>query len=263
MSEKNEGAVATTQPTAVQKSEPLGFALANINEAYRMANALSRSGLIPSALRGKPDDILVVLISGRELGMPPMQSLRHLYVIEGRISMSAVMMLGRVLKSGQCEYFTVTESTTKVARAKTKRRGSPDEVVLAFTIEDAIAMNLAGRDNWKKQPATMLRWRVVTALGRLVYPDIVEGIYSEDEAEDIRASARTMAANALEVPPSSEAPGAIRMKDVMEGEPTEREVVNEETGEITEEPVQQPAPARPAKATRSQQQPQASSAALW
>jgi len=260
MSEKIETAVATTQQTAVQKQEPLGFELVNINQAYRLANALARSGLIPSPLRGKPDDILVVLISGRELGIPPMQSLRHLYVIEGRISMSAQMVLGRVLKSGQCEYFTVYESTPKIARAKTKRRGSPDEVSLDFSMEDAMAMNLANRDNWKKQPKVMLRWRVVTALARLVYPDIVEGIYSEDEAEDIRASARALA-GAVDVPPSSEAPGGIKPEDVLPQQP--QEVVNEETGEITEDPAPEPVqPEEPKERPRARSQ-KASSAALW
>lgn len=205
MEEKNGTAVIVSESTAVKKQEPMGFDLVNISQAYRLATALSRSGLIPTALKGKPDDILVVLMSGRELGIPPMQSLRHLYVIEGRISMSAAMMLGRVLKSDACEYFTVTETTDKSAKATTKRKGSPAETHLEFTIGDAMQMGLANRDNWKKQPATMLRWRVVTALSRLVYPDVVEGIYSEDESEDIRESARGMAGAMGEMSPEEEA----------------------------------------------------------
>jgi hypothetical protein len=252
MSGTNETAVTVAPTTAVQKqSEPIGFELANINQAYRLATALSKSGLIPTALKGKPDDILVVLMSGRELGMPPMQSLRHLYVIEGRISMSAVMMLGRVLKSGQADFFTVTETTSKLATAKTRRKGSPDDVVLTFTIEDAMAMNLAGRDNWKKQPATMLRWRVVTALCRLVYPDVVEGIYSEDEAEDIRATAHSIA-GLVEVPPASEAPGAIQLADVIPQTTGTQEKIDQVTGEITEgEPEPEKAKATAAKGQKA------------
>lgn len=267
MSNENETTTTTTQ---VAPKQELGFELTSVNQAYRLANNLSKSGLIPTALRGKPDDILVVLMSGRELGMPPMQSLRHLYVIEGRISMSAPMMLGRVLKSGKCDYFTCVKSDGKAASFKTRRKGSVDEVPLTFTFEDAQALNLAGRDNWKKQPAVMLRWRAVTALCRLVYPDIVEGIYSEDEAEDIRSRGSSLA-GLVEVPPSSEAPGAIRVEDVMPADPAPEqiaEVINPETGEVTEQTQPEPVPApkpssKPRKTNPTDTQQPAPTAALW
>lgn len=179
---ENQTAVAKAQESS------LAFAPENVNQAWRLARTLAESSLVPTPLKGKPADILVVLMSGRELGMPPMQSMRHLYVIEGRISMSAQMVLARVRRSPECEHFTMLESDAKKATFATRRRGSIQDEKLTFTIDDAAAMNLVNRDNWKKQPATMLRWRAVTALCRLVYSDLVEGIYSEDEAEDMKLS---------------------------------------------------------------------------
>ena len=69
------------------------FEPSNVNEAWHVAKLFSESGLVPTPLRGKPQDILVVLMTGRELGMTSMQSLRSLHVIEGRASMSAQMMV--------------------------------------------------------------------------------------------------------------------------------------------------------------------------
>lgn len=211
------------QQTAIQKAEPLAFELTTINQAYRVANHLSKSALIPTPLRGKPDDILVVLMSGRELGLMPMQSLRHLHVIEGRIAMSAQMMLARVQRSGECEYFTMKSLDDEHATFATRRHGSPNEEELTFTMKDAVAMNLANRDNWKKQPRTMLRWRSISALCRMVYPDIVEGIYTEDEANDFSAPTRVIPDLVQQVAPASEASGAIKEEDLVRPEPKAEE----------------------------------------
>jgi hypothetical protein len=63
--------------------------------------------------------------------------------------------------------------------------------VSPFTIEEAQAAGLAGKDNWKKYPAAMLRARCVSALSRAVYPEAVLGIY-ESTSEEIEAPAHVV-----------------------------------------------------------------------
>ena len=46
---------------------------------------------------------------------------------------------------------------------------------------DAKTLGLAGKDNWKKQPATMLKWRAVSACARVVFPDVIQGMYTPEE----------------------------------------------------------------------------------
>jgi hypothetical protein len=48
-------------------------------------------------------------------------------------------------------------------------------------MEQAVNMQLASKDNWRKQPGTMLRHRAAAALAREVYPDVTLGLYTPDE----------------------------------------------------------------------------------
>ncbi|NBD11859.1 hypothetical protein [Corallococcus silvisoli] len=151
--------------------------------AMRAAEQLARSSLIPRALHGKPGDVLVVLLTGREFGLGPMQALRSIHVMDGKPVMAADLMVGLCIARREvCEYFTLAESTPKRATYKTRRVGGA-EVSLSWTMEQATAAGLGGRDNWRKYPDAMLRARCSAALARAVYPDLLAGTYDPDELE--------------------------------------------------------------------------------
>src|SRR5690625_6289647 len=47
-------------------------------------------------------------------------------------------------------------------------------------------MGLASKDNYKKQPTTMLQWRAITAVARLACPEALFGVaYTPDEMHDM------------------------------------------------------------------------------
>lgn len=181
MQEKSDG----NGGGANEETALVPFAPENVNQAWRLAGTLAKSQLVPRALQAKPHDILVTLITGRELGLSPMQSVRGMHVIEGKAVMSADTMAGLVMShSDVCEYLRLVESTEKLALYETKRKGAPEPVRLAFTIEDAARAGLTGKDNWKKYPAAMLRARALSSICRAVYPDFVAGVYEPDEARE-------------------------------------------------------------------------------
>jgi hypothetical protein len=136
-----------------------------------------------------PDEAFVRIATGMELGLTPMQSLRGVHVINGRPQMSADMMVGVCLSRPEvCEYFQLVESSPERAVYRTKRRGSPEPVTLVFTIEDAKRAGLLGSKTWIAHPAAMLRARCSSQLARAVYPDLVNGLYTEDEMQEIASS---------------------------------------------------------------------------
>ncbi|MCP4666606.1 MAG: hypothetical protein GY849_09580 [Deltaproteobacteria bacterium] len=110
-------------------------------------------------------------------------ALAGFHVIQGQPTMSADLIVALVLNSGKCDYFKLIESTDETATYKTHRKGDPDPdpTIITWTIDKARKMQLASKDNWKKQPDTMLRHRAAAALAREVYPDITLGIYTPDE----------------------------------------------------------------------------------
>lgn len=164
-----------------------GFVPENIGEALKLAERLATSGLIPAALKGKPADVLVVLMTGRELGLAPMQALRSINVIQGKAAMSADLMQAlAVSRRDVCEYFQMIESTALVATYETRRRGNPNPTRLSYTMEEAKAAGLAANDNYRKNPAAMLRARCKSALCKAEYPDLLAGVYDPEELADVK-----------------------------------------------------------------------------
>lgn len=166
--------------------QPAGFEPANLSEAMQLATQLSASALIPTPLRGRPGDVMVILIAGHEMGLSPMQALRGIHVIEGKPVVSADLMVAQAVRRRDvCRYFRLVRSTDAVAEYETHREGNDEPIRMSFTIEQAKAADLAGKKNWKTYPAAMLRARCSSALARAVYPDLLFGVYETDEGEEI------------------------------------------------------------------------------
>jgi hypothetical protein len=52
-----------------------GFAPTSITEAIKFSEMLAKSNMVPRAYQGKPEDILVCVQWGYEIGLAPMQAL--------------------------------------------------------------------------------------------------------------------------------------------------------------------------------------------
>jgi hypothetical protein len=154
-----------------------------VQEAEQLAGTLSRSSLLPPDLRGKPGDVLAILLTGAELGLGPMASLRGVYVVKGRPCISAQMMVGLVQASPACEFFRLVESTPERATYEAKRKGHPEPTKLTWTLEQAKAAKLTGNGTWQAYPAEMLRARCASALARAVFPGEILGLYAKEELE--------------------------------------------------------------------------------
>src|SRR5215216_5636385 len=81
----------------------------DLAQYWELASRLCRTEFVPSNLRGKPEAVLAVFLTGRELGIGPMQSLRDIYPVNGRPTMMATLMVSRVRALGH--RFTTIKST--------------------------------------------------------------------------------------------------------------------------------------------------------
>lgn len=161
-------------------SASLALEPTDLDSAYRLAQQVAASRLMGAAAR-TPESALVIIVTGRELGLTAMQSLRSLHVIEGKPVMSSDLMVALVRRSPLCKAWRLVESTSTVATYETTRAGDDGPTRMSFSIDDAKAAGLAGKQNWKAYPAAMLRARCIAALARAVYPDLLLGVYETDE----------------------------------------------------------------------------------
>lgn len=158
-----------------------------IKGAWWLAERLNNSRLFSAAF-ATPDAMFAAILLARSHGIETMKVLMPgmVHNIKGKLTMSAQMIVGLVLRSGKAEYFECVESTAARAVYVTKRKGGRNEMRLEFTIEEARAAGyLAKQDSsWQKTPKTMLRHRCETELARMAYPDVVGGLYTPDELEE-------------------------------------------------------------------------------
>lgn len=174
-------------PGEVTYREPNAFEMKprTLDEAMKFAEIMASSDLVPAGYKGKPGNILVACQMGHELGMAPMRALRSIAVINGRATLWGDDMLAMVMNSPICEYVNETESTDTVGIVKVKRKGG-QEHISRFTLEDAKRAGLLGKSGpWQQHTARMLKLRARGFALRDVFPDVLAGLITAEEALDI------------------------------------------------------------------------------
>lgn len=148
-----------------------------------MAKQLMQArGFLPQHLQNE-GQVLATILAGRELGLPPMASLRSIYLINGKVGLAADIQLALMKKAGIKH--TWEETSEKRAALKLERSGDAPHVQ-AFTLDDAKRAGLTG-GNWQKHPAAMLRARCVSAAAKAYAPDVLAGVYDPEELEALPA----------------------------------------------------------------------------
>lgn len=157
-----------------------------LQDQMAFAKAVCQSDIIPTVYRGKPANILVAVGYGAPLGLTPMQSLQDISVINGKPTASASFIASHVRMAGHKLRIRKDEKALSVT-ATIVRADDPDYPI-SVTRDKAWAqqMGLLNKDNYRKQPLTMLTWRAITAVAREACPEILYGVqYSPDELHDL------------------------------------------------------------------------------
>jgi hypothetical protein len=142
------------------------------------AASLVKTGFLPAAIK-TPEQALAIILTGRELGIPAMAALNTINVIQGKPTVSPQLMLALIERSGQLDDIRIDSDDVEVT-VMMKRKGRTPHTE-AFGWEQAKAMQLATKDNYRKQAFVMFKWRAVSACARVVFPDVILGLYTHEE----------------------------------------------------------------------------------
>ncbi|HET8681268.1 MAG TPA: hypothetical protein VFM54_05270 [Micromonosporaceae bacterium] len=190
---------------------------AEARQAAQIATSLARTSFVPASLRGKAEDITAAILAGQELGLRPMASLRSMDIIQGTPALRAHAMRGLVQAHGH-KVWLEEQTPERVVMAGQRREadGSYGPVQRStWTIARAAQLGLTGKDQWRKQPATMLTARATGEICRLVASDVlyampyaVEELASTPAADTGQPGLRVTAAEILAQAPPPAAPAA-------------------------------------------------------
>lgn len=142
----------------------------------RQVDYLAKSTILPSAYRGKPADIIAAGLAGRAFGWDVMTSMNNYHVIEGKATLRPEAMLGLVRRAGHSVVVKVEDGEQgRFASATGTRVDNNDTHTSIFSTVDAKAAGLITKRNWSQYLDAMLTWRAVSALCRVLFPDVVMG----------------------------------------------------------------------------------------
>jgi hypothetical protein len=183
--------------------------------------------MVPKAYQGKPQDILVCVQWGYEMGLAPMQALQNIAVINGKPSVYGDAMMALVQASAVCEdveeYFENEGTPNPVAVCIAKRKNRKP-VIAKFSVEDAKRAGLwAKQGPWSAYPKRMMQMRARGFALRDAFPDVLKGLISAEEAADYPDEAKprptTKPANPLDLVAKPEPVAIESVEVVLEAEP--------------------------------------------
>jgi len=232
-------------------------------ETMRVARAVVASGLAPAALIGKKtgDDaaaaVAVCIMSGAELGLKPMVSLRSFTVINGKPALYGDGLINVVRQSGKVAFLktgyemrdgqmvgychakrsdTGEESRVEFTQAQAERAGLWDDrpTIRKQVWENNQKVWKDGQPNdapWYKFRERMIAWRAAGYCLRELFGDVLGGIRDEFEAREIADAdeMRDITPAERPAPPKPPAPPAppaaktIEAEQPVDEQPTESE----------------------------------------
>ena len=170
-----------------------------------VATTLCKATILPKAMQS-PANLKLVLMQGLAMGFDVIQSIRASFIIEKegetpKVGYYVDSLVALVRQSSVCRYFRVEESSSKRCRVVCARTDEPEDMfhVYELTLEQARESGLdkkwfRGRGgewisevkyNWQSNPADMLNARTCGRAVKRTFQDVVFGMVTPDELEDI------------------------------------------------------------------------------
>lgn len=200
--------------TTTRGAVSFSLQLSTLEDIRSFCAVLAKTDMVPKAYKDKPDDILVAILHGQEVGLPHLQALQSIAVVNGIPSIYGDAALAMVRASGKLEEFDeyievdgirqdgsfpimkyADEDKEIVAVCISKRQGMTRERVTTFSVKDAQRAKLWEKKGhngyetpWCTVPQRMLMWRARGWNLRDNFGDVLKGLAIYEEAMDLDAS---------------------------------------------------------------------------
>ena len=180
----------TLQPTHADGTlkpydSPNAFAV-----AQRIASSLAASTLVPQEYRGSVPNCLVALELASRLRASPLMVMQSTHIIHGKPFFAASFVAGCIATCGRfkpLQFRLEGHGDDRACTAWTEDRDG--NIVEGPTVSIGMARLEGWLDKkgskWKTMPDLMLRYRAITFFGRIYASDILMGMHTVDEADDM------------------------------------------------------------------------------
>lgn len=215
--------------------------LTNVREAFGFASLMQQANMLPKGC--SVEGAVVSIIAGASVGLNPFQAVQGVAVINGRPAiwgdaMTAIVKASGLLEDEQIEYLPSYKDCQGV-RVTVKRKGVKTPYIGLFSLKDAQTAGLLGKGTWASYQTRMLLNRARAFAYRDAFSDVLKGMRSAEEEQDIP---QTPAPAAVQTPAVARKKRATASEiiDVVEAqeqpsEPSTTQPIEEEQAQAAEE----------------------------
>jgi hypothetical protein len=167
---------------------------ASFEHSQRVAKVFAASELVPAHLRKNGvTDVLLAYAIAKRMGEDPVIVMQNIFFVSGRAGWKTEYMIGRANKSGvfkgRINWRSQGQGDTLAVTAFAKLADTGEEITATATMGMAKAEGWTRNPKYGTMPEHMLRWRSATMLIRLFAPEVMLGVSTREELEDIQTLA--------------------------------------------------------------------------
>ncbi len=184
-----------------------------LSDTMSLGKVLSESGFFSDTKTAS--QAIAKILAGQELGFPPLASMTGIYIVKGKIALSANLMATGIKRGGKYNYRIKRLDDTGCVLEFSE--GGKPIGESSFTDADAKKAGLLSGENWQKYPRNMYfaralsngaKWYCPDAFGMPVYAPDEMGTVADVETGEII----DIAPPAEEKPPATEKPAPAPAK---------------------------------------------------
>lgn len=182
-------------PTALEDApfDPkTGLVPRTFTQLIKLAEIFARSKMVPAHFQNKPDDCFVALQMAYRMELDPMTALQNIYVVSGKPGLSSQLIISLVNRSkklvGPVQWRIVGKGEAMEVTAFGTLRETGEEI--SFTVPWSMVKGEGWDKNskYRSMPEVMMRYRSVAFLARFHFPEVIIGMQSIEEVEDVVAA---------------------------------------------------------------------------
>jgi hypothetical protein len=146
-----------------------------VTELRSIAGDFARSGYFADAREAV--QAVVKIQAGIELGFGPVYSMTKIYIVKGKVMVSAEALGALVKRSNRYDYSVKKLDDAECILVFTDT--GKEVYTSKFTMEDAKRADLVkGDSGWQKWPRAMLMSKALSQGARIVCPHVISGVYT-------------------------------------------------------------------------------------
>jgi len=161
-----------------------------MEKSWKFAVIMAKSDIIPTHYRNKPENVFIAMQSAYRMNLDPMMMMQNTYVVSGKLGMNSSFAISLANNSGLflsgIRYRIEGAGDNLRVTAYTNLKKTNDEISFTIGMKEAMAEGWTKNPKYRSLPELMLRYRAATLLLRTHAPEVLNGMHTVEELQDIR-----------------------------------------------------------------------------